>query len=463
MSRTCIICGLPASSREHLFPAALGGRRTNKGIYCHDHNNAYGPVLEPLVAQLAFFNAQLNVVGDRANAVRPVPLIEKETGRRVLATGSSLRVEGPALMRAAEMIDNGPVRRVAAFDQAQAARAASEAKAGGEPPHRVLRSPQHVGTLHGTMSFGGPEGLRAIAYVAQTHFAQAFPELVRTDAFSPLKDYTLNGSGPPLAWWCFAPVEELGANRFAFGHRIVVGVDASSAVAFAQVSLFSALHFNVILGSVREESSRTRVTDIDPLAPYPPHDRVEWNAGALVDVPRHSPDPVTALRFALESGQVAAAINDLMARVQDHNLKMEALQLFNDLLTIASVVENECVTLIAERLRRHERRIVFLMEHVVDGLQQDGADPLMKAMAEILRPLVARNPYRPSGLAPEAERMASICTRALATQLDCDLKSGALTLERVVALLGHGIGAAIVSHAMATDLFGEGLLAPLVV
>lgn len=462
MSRTCIICGLPASSREHLFPAALGGRRTNKGIYCHDHNNAYGPVLEPLVAQLAFFNAQLDVVGDRAKAARPVRLVEKETGRTVLATGGSLRVEGPALMHM-EMTERGPIRTVTAFDEAQADRAVAEAKAQGEPLHRVVRAAHHVGTLHGTMSFGGPERLRAIAYVAQTHFAQAFPELVRTDTFAPLKDYTLNGNGSPLAWWCFAPLEELGANRFAFGHRIVVGVDATAAVAFAHVSLFSALHFNVILGRVHEESSCTRVTDIDPLAPHPPHDRVEWDTGAMIDVPSHPSDPVGALRFALESGQAAGAINDLMARIQGHRLEIEALPLLNDLLATASVVGDERATRIAERLRRHERRIVSLMEHVVEGLQEDSSGPLKKAMAEMLRPVVARNPHRPSGLSPEAERIAGVCTLALASQLDRDLMSGTLTLERVVALLGHGTGLAIVGHAIFTDVFGEGLLDPLVV
>jgi len=284
-----------------LFPAALGGRRTNKGIYCHEHNNAYGPVLEPLVAQLAFFNAQLEVVGDRSKEARPVQLVEKETGRTVSATGTSLRFEGPALKQV-EMTDDGPFRTATAFDQAQADRTVADAKARGELIQRVVRAAHHVGSLHRTTSFGGPEGLRAIAYVAQTYFAQAFPELVRTEAFAPLKDHTLNGKGLPLAWWCFAPMEALGPNRFTFGHRVAVGVDASSSEAFAQISLFSALHFNVTLGCVHGQPSRTRVTDIDPLAPHPPNDRVEWDVESLAEVPRHPPDPVAALQFALESG-----------------------------------------------------------------------------------------------------------------------------------------------------------------
>jgi hypothetical protein len=34
MAKTCIICGGRAGSGEHVFPAVLGGRRINNGIYC---------------------------------------------------------------------------------------------------------------------------------------------------------------------------------------------------------------------------------------------------------------------------------------------------------------------------------------------------------------------------------------------------------------------------------------------
>lgn len=58
------------------MPAALGGRRTNKGIYCDVHNNAYAGLVDELSRQLEAFNALLGVHPDRDAASRDarVPL-----------------------------------------------------------------------------------------------------------------------------------------------------------------------------------------------------------------------------------------------------------------------------------------------------------------------------------------------------------------------------------------------------
>jgi hypothetical protein len=70
MARTCIICGGPTGSREHIFPAALGGRRTNKGIYCADHNNEYADLAGIISGQLACLTrilASLEITRPRPN------------------------------------------------------------------------------------------------------------------------------------------------------------------------------------------------------------------------------------------------------------------------------------------------------------------------------------------------------------------------------------------------------------
>ena len=45
MLKQCIICGNCAGSREHLFPAALGGRRICNSIYCNIHNQGFPPLV----------------------------------------------------------------------------------------------------------------------------------------------------------------------------------------------------------------------------------------------------------------------------------------------------------------------------------------------------------------------------------------------------------------------------------
>src|ERR1022692_4659668 len=81
MSRTCIICGNPAGSGEHVFPAALGGRRRNNSIYCDVHNNAYSDLVSELSGQLEGFNAMLGVRPDRKADARATVVMDVATGK----------------------------------------------------------------------------------------------------------------------------------------------------------------------------------------------------------------------------------------------------------------------------------------------------------------------------------------------------------------------------------------------
>lgn len=86
MAKTCIICGDPAGSREHIFPAALGGRRTNKGIYCGTHNEGFSPLAAVLSRQLELINALLSVRPDRSATPRSIVLTGPD--------GNSFRLSG---------------------------------------------------------------------------------------------------------------------------------------------------------------------------------------------------------------------------------------------------------------------------------------------------------------------------------------------------------------------------------
>jgi hypothetical protein len=98
MARTCIICGGPTGSREHIFPAALGGRRTNKGIYCADHNNEYAGLAGIISGQLALFNAHIGVVGDHASETKLATMTDVASGREMELTNSQTRFKGPQII-----------------------------------------------------------------------------------------------------------------------------------------------------------------------------------------------------------------------------------------------------------------------------------------------------------------------------------------------------------------------------
>jgi hypothetical protein len=142
MPRTCIICGNRAGSAEHIFPAGLGGRRTNRGIYCGPHNNGFSGFAAPIVQQLKPINALLAVRQDHSKTAEPVAYTSPE---------------GEALV---------------IFDGAVTAKA-------DRPPSGDVH---HIGLM-----FGGPNGLQAIAYIALTFFAHYFREHSRKAGAQPIK------------------------------------------------------------------------------------------------------------------------------------------------------------------------------------------------------------------------------------------------------------------------------------
>ena len=95
LARTCIICGDPAGSREHIFPAALGGRRTNKGIYCGPHNEGFSPLAAVLSKQLELINALLSVRPDDADGPRST-VLKGPDGNTIRLSGNAIEAHASA-------------------------------------------------------------------------------------------------------------------------------------------------------------------------------------------------------------------------------------------------------------------------------------------------------------------------------------------------------------------------------
>ncbi len=73
-NKTCIICNNTANSREHIFPAAFGGRVVNKSIYCSFHNGAFSRHVVSLDKELDILNSALGVVPDRKKSIKETRL-----------------------------------------------------------------------------------------------------------------------------------------------------------------------------------------------------------------------------------------------------------------------------------------------------------------------------------------------------------------------------------------------------
>lgn len=246
--RTCIICGSAANSREHIFPAALGGMRVNRGIYCEAHNNGFSGLAEVLSQQFGIWNALLGV---RDRERRPRVLnVATSTGDEVVVSAAGVRRTTPA----------------------------ADPEGG-------------INIHHG---FGGPEGLAAIGYVALTFFAHHLGDAARQDGLAPIKAFIQEQSENLFVWWESAiTTQGLPANPFAFGHTIILTTSADTGEARALVSLFQTLTFGIALGHVIDAVDHTVTVFIDPHADRQPLDMQERRSDA-VEIVIRPPEPMHA-------------------------------------------------------------------------------------------------------------------------------------------------------------------------
>ncbi|AHL36911.1 hypothetical protein CD58_18355 [Pseudomonas brassicacearum] len=449
MSRTCIICGVAANSREHVFPAALGGRRTNKGIYCEKHNEAYSGLAEIIADQLRFFNAQLGVVGDHQKAtgeVKPVLLIDPETNGEVRLSDSSISYVSPRIFPVADAEDGGEFVLAANSPQEAQAFIATMQKPGHEIRIKSVgaREKYYPGTLTGKLELGGNgTGLRAITYIAQTFLAHTFPDLARLPEMAGVKNYTLNGSGADFAWW-HAPVGDgLDAVRKPFSHRIIVGHNADDGVVYARLSLFSALHYGVNFGVVPTTMSRSVVFDIDPLVKYEPHDVQKTEYQKAVGYVEKPSDLTEHLAAAITSGQAQASISSLMRRITDHQRALVATKWLQE-LERASPTDRGAADTFFERLVSEESgRVLMLLQAFKRDFIEFNAGKHDKVLTKISENFVQnpdRDPESRDGLSPRGRALLEIASSALKQQLTQEFLQNQLDQDRMERLLGGGLG-----------------------
>lgn len=337
MARTCIICGQGAGSAEHVFPAALGGRRKNKAIYCEIHNNAYSGLVAELSNQLEAFNALLGVRPDRKTEPKSALATDVASGRTVMHSTKRIEFTEPRQLGESQDADGNRVLHMS-FPNTEAINEwVQERTRQGLNVQLGKRSDDNsflMGENHFQIKLGGEKGLRAIAYIVQTYVAQFFPDIARSTDLDTIKQYTLGNIHGNHARWDFDAPEDFQVNRFEFGHRIVVGVEPSTGRIYGRLSLFSTLHFAVDLGIVAEPDRRPPeavIVDIDPLAEHPPHDVHEFRSPAARWVPVVATNSTASLQHSIQSGDGETAVSELLRKIHEHGARRTAADIWSRL------------------------------------------------------------------------------------------------------------------------------------
>lgn len=221
----------------------------------------------------------------------------------------------------------------------------------------------HAGPAHKQFVFGGTEdGMRAITYIAQTFFAHSFPDVARLEGMHAVKDYTLDNKGSGFSWWDFEPPTILPPNKFRFGHRIVVGLNADEGAAYARVSLFSTLNFAVAMGRVPVEKSLAVITDIDPLAKSPPNDIVTWTEDTAIGSVYRPSNLTSSLGGAVRSGRAQAEVEGLIRQIEDFERENAAAEIHTKIAHASSMADAERDDLIKRIVTDEGQRVFRLMD-----------------------------------------------------------------------------------------------------
>lgn len=453
MERTCIICGNAAGSAEHIFPAALGGRRKNKSIYCDAHNVAYSGHVGLLASQLEPLNALLEVRSDRTKQVRPAGATEVDSGESMHLVGGKADFTTSRILRQEQQTDGSVVQHHSMLSKKDAwARIDEMREQGVLLGHEKPRwTPRVLGSVHLQIKLGSALGLRAAGYILQTYLAHEFPDLARSAALDDFKAYTLGAETTPKVWWDFKLPGDYPENAFRFGHRVLVGVDPKSGVIYGRLTLFSTVSFAAQLGQILASDAPPAavVIDIDPRAAHPPHDQTKSEVPAGAYQP--APPVANELESAINSGAAQAAFGRLLNAIEDDMRDRQARDIVARLTAKGSSEPEEKEEVLGSIGEEISQRAYNLATYFVDGLARE---PGLAGVAASLEELLRLDPTAIYGISNEGFQALQDCTSALVAQLREDWTSGGLTQDNVSMLIGGGRGAAIVGELLLTKYAG---------
>jgi hypothetical protein len=400
MSRTCIICGKHAGSREHIFPASLGGRRTNKGIYCGTHNEGFSPLAKIIADQLKAINALLAVRPDHQDRAEPFHYTSPE--------GEEL------------VIFDGVVRS-------------------GAPGASASDRSHHV-----RLSLGGPGGLRSIAYIALTFFAHHFRENARDPGLDALKAFVLGNGDNIFAWWeSPETAAAMPPNPFAFGHTILVMTSGVSQEATAFVSLFQSFHFGIQLGTLAGLTDMSVIVFVNPQADATPDDIQEQRSGTVL-LPLVKPDPMHAyLERNVRERVGEHALHELLAKIERWKFEREMEPVLAKLNAARGQPAGHLVKEITAAIEEQTSRVYRLMRHVGSAfIELQRHNPTALPVVQHLEAITARDPDDPARLAPAAQDVAMRCMLAFINDLSRRLVRREITMDDLweVFSAGHGQG-----------------------
>jgi len=444
----CLFCDSPATSYEHVFASALGGRRMDPRIYCKKHNQALGPYIKAILEALQFFNAQLNMISDKRDEPLPVRMTSEGDGSEVLATASSIHPDVDISDLVANLSEGKHDLPLATADQRELFKRLAK-KAGWKV--NVVGSTQTEFFIHCRLVahpiFDSDDFFLAVIYMSLTFFAHYFRQQSRHQNFSGVK--RLLRGGPAYAGRDLLSDVDLSdiltfvwptplqpawpdQNPFEFGHT--VAVCQLDGVVYGYVSFFGAVNYAVRLAEGIPGVDDAVLTFINPLESEQPKEWESHRGAEYCFNPEHERITADGVQKLIEG-----RLSDLVGRIVERQAKQRDEAFVSKVNAARSEGQAAVMSAITSQLHRN-RQVIF---NSLLRLREYPAQLPLPGLDTYIIACGTHDPSSGDGLSQEGALVMTATLKALAEHVALRVAFGALDVAFVTDILTGITGQAI--------------------
>ena len=449
-NRTCVICNNIANSREHIFPAAFGGRVVNKSIYCSFHNGAYSRHVVSLDKELDILNSAIGVIPDRKNSIKETRLKDSASEEYVY-TKDYMKLASPSALDITPKtgIEQMQLRFA---DHMQAQKWMDEQKKRGyefkNTSYGKVTKTMFVEPMKKTMDLGNDKFMLGVLYIALTFLAHHYPHIARAKELQSVKDILNNDEDTKdiVFWEDGDKLDLFGENPFEFGHIIAIGKMKDSNKIGAIVSFFGKINFAVHLAEPNSDilnEFQTIVSFINPLE-KDVKKSIEYKT-LETDINLSTKKESIEYLNSLKSGEIKNPITEILSLATTKVLNQDMENIYNKLQSI-EISSPTSYALVVEILSEYEQRILNLITYTIDDFCDFSVD-LDENFKIALKQLIKEDENGNKGLNELSFHFLELVKQNIAYEVHNSMISDSLTTEFLVQLFAKEKGVYVVMNS----------------
>ena len=451
-NRTCIICNNTANSREHIFPAAFGGRVVNKSIYCSTHNGAFSRHVVSLDKELDILNSAIGVIPDRKNSIKETRL-KDSMNEEYVYTKDYIKLAAPSALDITPKtgIEQMQLRFA---DHMQAQKWMDEQKKKGyefkNSSYGKVTKTMFVEPMKKTMDLGNEKFMLGVLYIAFTFLAHHYPHIARAKELQSVKDILNNDEDTKdiVFWENSDKLDFFGKNRFEFGHIIAIGKMKDSNKIGAIVSFFGKISFAVNLAEPNSDilnEFQTIVSFINPLEKDVKNSTVTQKLDLQINL--SNKEESKKYLNSLRSGEISNPIEKILSLATTKVLNQDMENIYNKLQKSIEISSPTSYALVVEILSEYEQRILNLITYTIDDFCEFSVD-LDENFKIALKQLIKEDENGNKGLNELSFYFLELVKQMIAYEVHKSMISDSLTTEFLEELFTREKGVYVVMDSV---------------